>query len=94
MGPIACAKHLKDFLPNHNITKNTRSEKSLGSVSAAPWGSASILPISWMYIKMMGSEGVKKASQVAILNANYIAHKLKDFFPILYKGILPKNTLF
>ena len=75
MGPIACAKHLKDFLTNHNITKNNRSKNSLGSVSAAPWGSASILPISWMYIKMMGAEGLRKASEVAILNANYISKK-------------------
>ena len=58
----------------------------MGAVSAAPWGSSSILSISWMYIKMMGSEGLRKASQVAILNANYIAHKLKHSFPILYKG--------
>ena len=86
MGPIACAKHLKDFLPNHNITKNNRSEKSLGSVSAAPWGSASILPISWMYIKMMGAEGLRKASEVAILNANYISKKLSNHYKVLYKG--------
>jgi glycine dehydrogenase len=58
----------------------------MGAVSAAPWGSSSILSISWMYIKMMGSDGLRKASQVAILNANYIAYKLKDSFPILYKG--------
>ena len=56
----------------------------IGAVSAAPWGSSSILSISWMYIKMMGSEGLKLATQVAILNANYIAHRLKDHYPILY----------
>ena len=57
-----------------------------GAVSAAPFGSASILPISWMYIRMMGAEGLKQASQVAILNANYIASRLKDAFPVLYTG--------
>ena len=86
MGPIACKKHLEIFLPKHGIIKDCGPATGIGAVSAAPWGSASILSISWMYIKMMGSEGLKKASQVAILNANYIAHKLKDYFPILYKG--------
>ena len=58
----------------------------MGSVSAAPWGSASILPISWMYIKMMGAEGLRKASEVAILNANYISKKLSNHYKVLYKG--------
>ncbi len=86
MGPIACKKHLESFLPKHQVIKDCGPTTGIGAVSAAPWGSASILSISWMYIKMMGSEGLKKASQVAILNANYIAHKLKNSFPILYKG--------
>jgi glycine dehydrogenase len=86
MGPIACAKHLKDFLPNHNIIKECGPINGMGSVSAAPWGSSSILPISWMYIKMMGAEGLKKASQVSILNANYIAKKLSTDFKVLYTG--------
>jgi len=86
MGPIACKKHLETFLPKHSVIKDCGPTTGIGAVSAAPWGSSSILSISWMYIKMMGSEGLKKASQVAILNANYIAHKLKDSFPILYKG--------
>jgi len=86
MGPIACKKHLEIFLPKHSVIKDCGPATGMGAVSAAPWGSSSILSISWMYIKMMGSEGLKKASQVAILNANYIAHKLKDSFPILYKG--------
>jgi glycine dehydrogenase len=86
MGPIACAKHLKDFLPNHNIIKECGPVNGMGSVSAAPWGSSSILPISWMYIKMMGAEGLKKASQVSILNANYIAKKLSSDFKVLYTG--------
>ena len=86
MGPIACKKHLETFLPKHSVIKDCGPTTGIGAVSAAPWGSSSILSISWMYIKMMGSEGLKKASQVAILNANYIAHKLKKSFPILYKG--------
>ena len=86
MGPIACKRHLEVYLPNHSVIKDCGPVTGMGAVSAAPWGSSSILSISWMYIKMMGSEGLKKASQVAILNANYVAHKLKDTFPILYKG--------
>jgi glycine dehydrogenase len=86
MGPIACKRHLEVYLPNHSVIKDCGPVTGMGAVSAAPWGSSSILSISWMYIKMMGSEGLKKASQVAILNANYVAHKLKDAFPILYKG--------
>tara|TARA_B100000780_G_scaffold253653_1_gene201330 strand:- start:160 stop:3018 length:2859 start_codon:yes stop_codon:yes gene_type:complete len=86
MGPIACKKHLEIFLPKHTVVKDCGPATGIGAISAAPWGSSSILSISWMYMKMMGSEGLKKASQVAILNANYIAHKLNDSFPILYKG--------
>ncbi len=86
MGPIACAKHLKDFLPNHSVVKNSGPSNGLGSVSAAPWGSSSILSISWMYIKMMGAEGLKKASQIAILNANYISKKLSKHYNVLYTG--------
>jgi len=86
MGPIACAKHLQEFLPTHRYIKNLNSEQGMGPVSAAPWGSASILVISWMYIKMMGSKGLKLASQTAILNANYIAKRLSKKFKILYTG--------
>jgi glycine dehydrogenase len=86
MGPIACAKHLEDFLPTHNVIKECGPINGMGSVSAAPWGSSSILPISWMYIKMMGAEGLRKASQVSILNANYIARKLSSGFKVLYTG--------
>ncbi len=86
MGPIACKKHLEIYLPNHPIISDCGPATGIGAVSAAPWGSSSILSISWMYIKMMGSEGLKLATQNAILNANYIANKLKDHFPILYKG--------
>ena len=86
MGPIACKKHLEKFLPSHPIIRDCGPATGIGLVSAAPWGSSSILSISWMYIKMMGSEGLKLATQNAILNANYVAKKLKDHFPILYKG--------
>jgi len=86
MGPIACKKHLEIYLPSHSIINDCGPASGIGAVSAAPWGSSSILSISWMYIKMMGSEGLKLASQNAILNANYIANKLKNHFPILYKG--------
>ena len=86
MGPIACAKHLADFLPTHEIIKEAGPKTGMGAVSAAPWGSSSILPISWMYIKMMGAEGLKKASQVSILNANYISKKLSKDYKVLYTG--------
>ncbi len=91
MGPIGVKSHLAPFLPNHSIInlKAAGTNDDLGTnsaVSAAPWGSASILPISYMYIKMMGSDGLKKATEVAMLNANYIAKKLEGHYPILYKG--------
>ena len=85
MGPIGVKKHLSPYLPGHPLVK-TGGEKAIGPVSAAPWGSASILPISWMYIRMMGSSGLTRATQIAILNANYIAHRLNPYFPVLYKG--------
>jgi len=86
MGPIACGKHLAEFLPTHEVIKESGPKNGMGAVSAAPWGSSSILPISWMYIKMMGAEGLKKASQVSILNANYISKKLSKDFKVLYTG--------
>ena len=86
MGPIACKRHLEVYLPSHPVIKDCGPATGIGAISAAPWGSSSILSISWMYIKMMGSEGLKLATQIAILNANYVAHKLKNHFPILYKG--------
>ncbi len=86
MGPIACKKHLEIYLPKHPVVEDCGPTTGIGPVSAAPWGSSSILSISWMYIKMMGSEGLKLATQIAILNANYIAYRLKNHFPILYKG--------
>jgi glycine dehydrogenase len=86
MGPICVAKHLTQFLPGHAVVKTKVAPSAIGAVSAAPWGSASILPISWMYIAMMGAEGLKLATEVAILNANYIARRLEPYFPVLYKG--------
>jgi glycine dehydrogenase len=86
MGPIGVAAHLAPFLPGHPLSVSVGGENAIGPVSAAPWGSASILPISWMYITLMGTEGLKKATQVAILNANYIARKLEKHYATLYKG--------
>jgi glycine dehydrogenase len=85
MGPIGVQSHLIPFLPNHPLT-TVGGEQSLGPVSAAPWGSASILPISWMYIAMMGPDGLTDATKVAILNANYMAQRLDPYYPVLFKG--------
>ncbi len=85
MGPICAAEHLAPFLPGHPLAK-TGGEKAIGPVSAAPWGSASILIISWAYIALLGREGVRTATEVAILNANYMANRLEKHFPVLYKG--------
>jgi glycine dehydrogenase len=85
VGPIGVAEHLAPFLPGHSVIPIGGSE-SIGEVSAAPWGSASICVISWMYIRMMGPDGLSMASALAILNANYIAKRIEPFFPVLYKG--------
>ncbi|MDA1195123.1 MAG: aminomethyl-transferring glycine dehydrogenase [Planctomycetota bacterium] len=85
MGPIGVAEHLAPHLPGHPLIP-VGGEKATGPVSAAPWGSASILPISYAYIAMCGSYGLKRSSQVAILNANYMAHRMESTFPILYKA--------
>jgi glycine dehydrogenase len=84
VGPVAVAKHLAPFLPGHRYLAPSKS--AIGAVSAAPFGSASILPISWMYIEMMGDAGLTAASEVAILNANYIARRLAPHYPVLYSG--------
>ncbi|MEO9946805.1 aminomethyl-transferring glycine dehydrogenase [Paraglaciecola sp.] len=90
MGPIGVKAHLAPFLPNHKIigveNAGDGEVREHGAVSAAPWGSASILPISYMYIKMMGSAGLKKATEVAMLNANYVTEKLSAHYPVLYRG--------
>ncbi|MFN9615862.1 MAG: aminomethyl-transferring glycine dehydrogenase, partial [Dolichospermum sp.] len=101
MGPIGVASHLVPFLPGHSVVRINNNEDftphsalrtphSFGAVSAAPWGSASILVISWMYIIMMGADGLTEATKIAILNANYIAKKLESYYPVLYQG---KNGL-
>jgi glycine dehydrogenase len=85
MGPIAAAAHLAPFLPGHPLLEGG-ADHPVGAVSAAPWGSASILVISWMYIRMMGPEGLTEATKAAILNANYVAKRLDPHFPVLYRG--------
>jgi glycine dehydrogenase len=85
MGPIGVAAHLQKFLPGHAVVA-LPGGRTLGAVSAAPWGSASILPISWVYIAAMGPDGLMQATQYAILNANYIAKRLERYFPTLYRG--------
>ena len=86
VGPVGVAAHLTPFLPNHPLRADAGPETGIGPVSAAPFGSALILPISYAYIRMMGADGLKRASQVAILNANYIAARLAPAYPILYTG--------
>ncbi len=85
MGPICCAAHLAPFLPGHPLVA-CGGERAIGPVAAAPFGSPSILPISWVYIRMMGDEGLRLATEVAILNANYVACRLEEAYPVLYKG--------
>ena len=84
VGPVAVGAHLAAFLPGHRYLD--RGVKAIGAISAAPYGSASILPISWMYIEMMGAEGLTAATEVAILNANYVAKRLAPHYPVLYSG--------
>jgi len=86
VGPIGVGAHLAKFLPNQRSNGYVRSEDGIGSISAAPFGSASILPISWMYIAMMGEVGLTAATETAILNANYVARRLAPHFPVLYSG--------
>ena len=85
MGPIAVAEHLVEFLPSHPLV-HTGGAASIGPIAAAPWSSASILLISWAYLRLMGGAGLTEATQVAILNANYLSSRLADSFPVLYKG--------
>lgn len=86
VGPIGVASHLKEFLPTHRQMPECGPKHGTTAVSSAPWGSASILPISWAYITLMGYEGLRKSTLVSILNANYIAKKLNPHYPVLYKG--------
>ncbi|MFI2811635.1 MULTISPECIES: aminomethyl-transferring glycine dehydrogenase [Microbulbifer] len=86
MGPIAVGEHLKPYLAGHPVSEVPETDTANGTISAAPWGSASILPISWMYIRMMGKTGMKRATEVAILNANYVAKRLSEHYSLLYTG--------
>ncbi|MFF4672213.1 aminomethyl-transferring glycine dehydrogenase [Streptomyces sp. NPDC001279] len=86
VGPVGVRAHLAPFLPNHPLQPAAGPASGVGPVSAAPWGSAGILPISWAYVRLMGGEGLKHATQVAVLAANYIAKRLEPHFPILYSG--------
>ncbi|MEK6579042.1 MAG: glycine dehydrogenase (aminomethyl-transferring), partial [Bdellovibrionota bacterium] len=85
MGPIGVKAHLAPFLPGHPVIA-TGGKQAIGPISAAPWGSASILPISWAYIRLMGADGLTHATEAAIINANYIAKRLEKYYPVLYKG--------
>jgi glycine dehydrogenase len=85
MGPIAVAAHLAPFLPGHGVARLPGGQR-IGAVAAAPWGSASILPIPWAYVAMMGADGLTRATEVAILAANYMAKRLEPHFPVLYRG--------
>jgi glycine dehydrogenase len=89
LGPIGVRQHLAPFLPGHAVVRGTNpaaADGAVGQVSAAPWGSPSILPISWAYIAMMGADGLTRATAVAILNANYVARRLAPHYPIVYSG--------
>jgi glycine dehydrogenase len=86
VGPVGCRAHLAPYLPNHPMTPEAGPATGVGPVSAAPWGSAGILPISWAYVRLMGGEGLARATQVAILSANYVAARLGPHFPVLYTG--------
>ncbi|MEU5400785.1 aminomethyl-transferring glycine dehydrogenase [Streptomyces sp. NPDC005963] len=86
VGPVAVRSHLAPYLPNHPLQPTAGPETGVGPISAAPWGSAGILPISWAYVRLMGGEGLKRATQVAVLAANYIAKRLEPHYPVLYTG--------
>ncbi|AOT57834.1 aminomethyl-transferring glycine dehydrogenase [Streptomyces rubrolavendulae] len=86
VGPVAVRSHLAPYLPNHPLQPSAGPETGVGPISAAPWGSAGILPISWAYVRLMGGEGLKRATQVAVLAANYVAKRLEPHFPVLYTG--------
>jgi len=86
VGPVAVRAHLAPHLPNHPLAPEAGPETGVGPVSAAPYGSASILPISWAYVRLMGGAGLRHATQVAVLNANYVAARLREHYPVLYSG--------
>ncbi|MDF9811582.1 aminomethyl-transferring glycine dehydrogenase [Streptomyces sp. SPB162] len=86
VGPVAVRAHLAPFLPNHPLQPTAGPATGVGPISAAPWGSAGILPISWAYVRLMGGEGLRRATQVAVLGANYVAKRLEPHYPVLYTG--------
>jgi glycine dehydrogenase len=86
VGPVGVRAHLAPYLPNHPLQPAAGPATGVGPISAAPWGSAGILPISWAYVRLMGGEGLKRATQVAVLSANYIAKRLEPHYPVLYNG--------
>jgi glycine dehydrogenase len=86
VGPVACREHLAPFLPNHPFDADAGPATGVGPVSAAPYGSAGILPISWAYVRLMGGAGLRRATELAVLSANYIAARLREHYPVLYSG--------
>ncbi|MDK1474468.1 aminomethyl-transferring glycine dehydrogenase [Streptomyces sp. 549] len=86
VGPVGVREHLAPYLPNHPLQPAAGPRTGIGPISAAPWGSAGILPISWAYVRLMGGEGLRRATQVAVLSANYIAKRLEPHYPVLYTG--------
>ncbi len=86
VGPVAVREHLAPYLPSHPMHPEPSKREGIGPISAAPYGSAGILPISWTYVRTMGAEGLTRATAVAVLSANYIAHRLEGHFPVLYRG--------
>ena len=86
VGPVGVRAHLAPYLPNHPLAPEAGPETGVGPISGAPYGSASILPISWAYVRLMGGAGLTRATEVAVLNANYIAARLRDHYPVLYSG--------
>jgi len=86
VGPVAVREHLAKYLPSHPMHPEERKRSGIGAISAAPYGSAGVLPISWAYIRLMGAAGLTRATAAAVLSANYIAHRLQEHFPVLYRG--------
>ena len=86
VGPVGVRAHLAPYLPNHPLAPEAGPETGVGPISGAPYGSASILPISWAYVRLMGGAGLTRATQIAVLNANYVAARLREHYPVLYSG--------
>ncbi len=86
VGPVAVRAHLAPYLPNHPLQPTAGPQTGVGPISAAPWGSAGILPISWAYVRLMGGSGLRRATQAAVLSANYVAKRLAPYYPVLYTG--------